>query len=282
MGSHGQGPGDAQSLLLATREGGAGTDEPILHLVPQPGADEAGLDQLGAVRLADFGAGEGQAGGHVVGDGHGRERVGLLEDHADLAADVGQPMARRVDVVAVEADLAGQLCAGHRLVHPVQDAEEGRLATPRGPDERGHRCRGHRQRHVVEDLRVTEPGRDLDGVQWTLAPASGPTDDSRVRRPFATPSAPGSITAWSVPVMTSYAPAIPTIGPFSGVPPVGAEEAGVAGGEDPAVGGHLPVAVAVEVAAMPDDRLVERLAALEPKKPASPKVKIPPSDATSQ
>ena len=48
-------------------------------------------------------AGELQAGQHVLADGHGRERVGLLEHHADPAPHVGGPGAGAVDVVAVEA-----------------------------------------------------------------------------------------------------------------------------------------------------------------------------------
>ena len=185
LGADGQGPGDAQPLLLTAGEGGARAVQAVLDLVPQPGPDQAAPPPGRSARdLADLGVGEGQAGGDVVGDRHGRERVGLLEDHADLLAHVGQPVARRVDVLAVEEHLAGQLGAGHRLVHPVEDPQEGRLAAARRPDEGGHRGRRHRQGDVVEHLGVAEPGRDLDGVQvGRTASEPGP-----VRR---SPPAPG-------------------------------------------------------------------------------------------
>ena len=44
---------------------------------------------VAAIPAADLGVRERQPGRDVVGDGHRRERVGLLEDHADLLADVG-------------------------------------------------------------------------------------------------------------------------------------------------------------------------------------------------
>ena len=62
----------------------------------------------------------------------------------------------------------------------------------------------------------------------------------------------------------------------------GAVELGVAEAEDAAVGGHLPVALAVGVAAMPTIGALSGLPPSEPKKPAPPKAKIPPSLATSQ
>ena len=40
------GPGDAQALLLAAGEAGARLVKPVLHLFPQAGALEAGLDDL--------------------------------------------------------------------------------------------------------------------------------------------------------------------------------------------------------------------------------------------
>ena len=42
-----------------------------------------------------------------------------------------------VDVVAVEQDLAGERGAGDELVHPVEHAQEGRLAAARRSDQGG-------------------------------------------------------------------------------------------------------------------------------------------------
>ena len=62
----------------------------------------------------------------------------------------------------------------------------------------------------------------------------------------------------------------------------GAVEAGVAEGEDAAVGGHQPVALAVGRGGHAHDGLVEVDAAGRAVEAASPKAKMPPSEATSQ
>ena len=83
-------------------------------------------------------AGQLQAGGHVVVDRHRRERVGLLEHHADRAADGGDVELGAVDVHAVEHDLALGARAGDQLVHAVEAADERRLAAAGRPDDGGH------------------------------------------------------------------------------------------------------------------------------------------------
>jgi hypothetical protein len=50
-------------------------------------------------------------------------------------------------------------------VHPVENAQEGRLAAARGADQRGDPAGCHLQRHLVEDHVVTEPGRDFAGLE---------------------------------------------------------------------------------------------------------------------
>ena len=61
----------------------------------------------------------------------------------------------------------------------------------------------------------------------------------------------------------------------------GAVEGGVAEGEDAAVGRDEPVAVAGRIAAMPTMGWLRAMAPVEPWNPASPKEKMPPSDATN-
>ena len=63
---------------------------------------------------------------------------------------------------------------------------------------------------------------------------------------------------------------------------LGAKEARVAEREHPTVGRDLPVAAAIGSGRHADDGVVEGRPPSEPKKPASPNAKIPPSDATSQ
>ena len=71
---------------------------------------------------------------------------------------------------AVEQHLAGQLGRRHRLVHPVEDAQEGRLAAAGRPDQRGDRLGRHGQRDPVQHLVRAEPGRDAAGLQRRASP----------------------------------------------------------------------------------------------------------------
>ena len=66
-----------------------------------------------------------------------RERVRLLEDHADAAAYLDAVGARAVQVVAVVEQLAVELEARDRVVHAVEAAQEGALAAAGRTDEGG-------------------------------------------------------------------------------------------------------------------------------------------------
>src|SRR5262249_5958318 len=77
-----------------------------------------------------------QAVGDVLRDGLG-ERVRALEDHPDASAHRDRVDARAVDGVAVELYLAADPAARDQLVHAVERAQEGRLATPGRADEGG-------------------------------------------------------------------------------------------------------------------------------------------------
>ena len=84
-----------------------GVAEPVLHLVPEPGPLEAASCTVSCASLRDEPlAAELEAGDDVLGDRHRRERVRLLEHHADAAADVGDEQVGAVDVDAVDADRA--------------------------------------------------------------------------------------------------------------------------------------------------------------------------------
>ena len=94
--------------------------------------------------------------GHVVIDGHG-EGIGLLEHHADLLAQPRHVHAGVVDLDAPVLDGAGDLDAGHQVVHPIQGLEEGGLAAAGGADEGRHLLLGDVHAHVLEGLRRAVP-----------------------------------------------------------------------------------------------------------------------------
>ena len=66
-----------------------------------------------------------------------RERVRLLENHADAGAQFDDVDARVVDITFVEGDLAGDAAAVDGVVHAVECAQERRLATAGRADQRG-------------------------------------------------------------------------------------------------------------------------------------------------
>ena len=140
LGFDGNGTGDAQSLLLSTREGTAGNSEAVFDLIPKVGGAQGALHHLLLFLLGDA-ALQLQAGDDVVLDGHGGEWVGALEDHADGAAERNGVNLGAVDVLAIEEDLAGAVGAGGNFVHAVKSAQDGGFTAAGGSDKGHHRAR---------------------------------------------------------------------------------------------------------------------------------------------
>ena len=118
-----------------------GSAEAIGDLVPQAGAAQRLLHPVALVGLRSLAATartQPQAGCRVVEHRHRRERVRLLEDHADRATHRHHVHRRVVYVNVVEQHPALGVRAGDLLVHAVDASHERRLATARGPDDRGH------------------------------------------------------------------------------------------------------------------------------------------------
>ena len=64
LGLHGDRPGDAQSLLLTTREADPGRVEPVLDLIPEPDPASRGGDAL--AQVVALAAGQSGSGRDVV------------------------------------------------------------------------------------------------------------------------------------------------------------------------------------------------------------------------
>ena len=99
----GQRAGDAQPLLLAAGERQRRGVQPVLDLVPERRRLQARLDPAAQLGARARSAVDAQAVGDVVED-RLRERVRLLEHHADAPPQVDDVDRRRVDVLAVDAD----------------------------------------------------------------------------------------------------------------------------------------------------------------------------------
>ena len=133
-----------------------------------------------------------------------REGVRFLEDHPDPPPHLDPVDVAAVDVVAVVEDLALDPEARHRVVHPVEAAQEGRLAAAGGADQGGDPgCARIRRMTPVERLLGAVEDGDVAGVEdhlgrprplpltagpgWRAGGASGsaPARGARARIPAA-------------------------------------------------------------------------------------------------
>ena len=158
LGIDGDRAGDAQPLLLPARQSGAALLQPVLDLVPQAGALQRALDDRVHLRLARGEAVDARAVGDVLVDRLG-EGVGLLEHHADAGAQLHHVHRGGVDILAVELDPALDARARDGVVHPVEGAQEGRLAAARRADEGGDVLAADVDRDVVDRLLVARRRR---------------------------------------------------------------------------------------------------------------------------
>ena len=124
---------------------GSGLVQAILYLVPDGSASKRFLNDFIELRLVSGKAMNARTIGDIVID-RLRKRVRFLEDHPYFGAKLDRVDLWRVDVFAVKRDLTLDPANVDRVVHPVQTAQEGRLAATRGPDEGSHR--------FVEDIYV--------------------------------------------------------------------------------------------------------------------------------
>src|SRR6185437_454024 len=91
--------------------------------------------------------------GDILVDRH-REWRRLLEDHADPRTQQVEVDARIEEILTLEDDLSGCALTWIEVVHPVQNAEQRRLATARWPDERGRLVCIQRQGDVLQSAGV--------------------------------------------------------------------------------------------------------------------------------
>ena len=105
--------------------------QPVLDLVPERRPLERPLDALVQVALH---AEHPRPERDVVVD-RLRERVRLLEDHADPAAHLDRVDVGRVEIGAVVEDVALDHRARHEVVHAVEAADQRALAAAGRPDE---------------------------------------------------------------------------------------------------------------------------------------------------
>src|SRR6266478_1046684 len=157
FGLHSQGPGDAQTLLLSTRETGPGLFmQMVFNFVPQSGAVERAIDYF--VKLfAIAEAVELESRRNVVVDRHRRKWIRFLEDHSHAPAQ----LSRRCSVIDAEipdAHSSFHACVRNGLVHPVQTANKRGLPAAGGANQRGGMVRLKNQIDVEQGLSLAVEG----------------------------------------------------------------------------------------------------------------------------
>src|SRR5699024_26886 len=159
------GAGDAQTLLLTTGEATTRLVQTVLDLFPEIGTAQGLLSDLLELLLVLL-TGESQARDHIVLDGHGWERVGLLEDHADGVTDGYRVDLGAVDVLAIEHDLAFDVGTRYDLMHPVDGTQHGGLAATGWSDEGGDRTCRDLEVHVLDGVEIAVV--DVDIIELEL------------------------------------------------------------------------------------------------------------------
>src|SRR5712672_2496069 len=148
LGAYRHRAGDAKPLLLAAGQAEAAGVQLVLDLVPQRAATQRlfhAAVHLGFRNLLV----EPDAERDVLIDRH-RKRRRLLEHHADPRPQQVEVELGIEHVGLVQHQLAGGALARVEIVHPVENAKQGRLATTGRTDEGGHAMGAERQVDVLQ------------------------------------------------------------------------------------------------------------------------------------
>ncbi len=174
---HGDGPGDAEALLLAAGEAQGVLLEAILDLVPDGGTPQALLADLvqnaPAVLPVDA-----QRVDDVLVDAHG-EGVRLLEDHPHPLAQLDDVHLRAVDGVLVEAHVPLDGDTVDEVIETVHRAQEGRFAATGRTDEGRDLSPWHIHGDVIQRLALAVPEIEPVHLQDRLLGLEGVMDHRR-------------------------------------------------------------------------------------------------------
>ncbi len=160
--------------MLPTGECASWAVEAIAHLAPETSANQRLLHQR--VLVVALETGEFQSGEHVLLDAHGRERVRLLEHHADAHPHLLGSCPGCVDVLSTEEDLSVERSTRDQLMHAVEHAQERRLPAAGWADEGSDLPLGHHEIDALEHQAIPEPGASSSGLESGRS-GGRPSDD---------------------------------------------------------------------------------------------------------
>ena len=159
-------PSDAQTLLLSTGEIERQVLQSTLDLVPQRRSAQRLLDFFMQDRHLALSA-HPQAVGYIFEDGF-RKRVGLLKHHADAHANFDRIdlWMKQVGVVGIESDLALVTVAWIQIVHAVEAAKIGRLATTGRTDQGRHLLLVQRHVDIFQRVKIRVVEAQISGLRF--------------------------------------------------------------------------------------------------------------------
>ena len=150
FGFHGQGPGQAETLLLSQGQADGRASEPVFHLVPQAHFGEVFFNHIRQFLLPVHSV-DPAAVSHVVEDGHG-QGTGFLGHQADVPAELQQFLVVGTDdIVRAQEDTAAHLQSFHVVMHTVQRFQQGALSAAGRPDDAGNAVAREGEVHLPED-----------------------------------------------------------------------------------------------------------------------------------
>src|SRR5262245_6277584 len=168
---HRDGARNAEALLLPAGEAQSIGAELVLHLLPEGGTAERGLDPAIQLRPRQLFV-EPDAERDVLVDRH-RKRRRLLEHHADARAQEVEILLGGKNVLAIEQDVALRPLVGIKIVHPIENAQQRGLSAAGWADEGGDPVFVERQADAFERfagpvIEVEIADRDLLGQALVL------------------------------------------------------------------------------------------------------------------
>ena len=157
-----KGPCNAQTLLLATGKSQGAVVQTILDLVENGCPAQGFFHAAGNEGLVTH-AVDAQAVGHVLEDGL-REGIGLLENHAHLAAQINNVHGLCHDILSFQGDFTLDATDRNKIVHAVQAAQKRGLATSGRPDECCHGPFREIHAHIVQGFLAAVIHADFLGL----------------------------------------------------------------------------------------------------------------------
>ena len=149
---HGDAASNAQTLLLAAGERGAGLSELILHIVPERRLAQRPFNALIQIGFSDLFA-QTHTVRHVVVNRHG-ERRRTLKNHAHAAAQRRHVDRRIQNFKITHADGAFGSLLRIQILHTVQTPQKRRFAAAGRSDEGRYAPFGNGQRNVLQRVKV--------------------------------------------------------------------------------------------------------------------------------